>query len=211
MNYWTDIHHTAFTLAGYPMSYVELVGTVAGLLSVWYASKARIATWPLGIVNEICLFFLFYQVHLYADMLLQVFFFVTTLYGWFNWRKIPGPQSIRRISRERLLLFVGILCVATLATGFLMAHLHTLLPALFPEKAAYPYPDSLVMAGSIIATFLLAAKRLENWFFWILTDVCCVVLYAVKGVYVLCGEFVIFLCIAIFGYFSWRSQLKCSV
>ena len=71
-----DIASAAFTVIGYPISYVELIGTLFGLISVYFASRANILTWSTGIVNEVFLFILFFQVHLYADMFLQVYFFV---------------------------------------------------------------------------------------------------------------------------------------
>lgn len=80
-----NINNICLTPFGYPLSYVELVGILTGLLSVWLAAKSHILTWPIGLVNVAAFFFLFYQVCLYSDMLLQVFFFVTTCYGWYYW------------------------------------------------------------------------------------------------------------------------------
>ena len=70
-----DINTIAFEVIGYPVSYVELIGTLFGLISVYFASRANILTWPTGIINEFFLFILFFQVQLYADMFLQVYFF----------------------------------------------------------------------------------------------------------------------------------------
>ena len=76
-----SIEQIAVDFPGYPVSYVELIGTIFGLISVYLASRANIFTWSTGIVNEFFLFLLFFQVQLYPDMLLQLFFFATTLYG----------------------------------------------------------------------------------------------------------------------------------
>lgn len=70
-----DIENIAFQILNYPISYVEFIGALFGLVSVYLAAKANILTWGTGIVNELFLFILFFQVQLYADMLLQVFFF----------------------------------------------------------------------------------------------------------------------------------------
>ena len=80
-----DIHNSLVDVWGYSLSYVECIGTVFGLISVYFATRANILTWGTGIVNEVCLFVLFFQVQLYADMFLQVYFFGVTLYGWKQW------------------------------------------------------------------------------------------------------------------------------
>ena len=82
-----DINNIAFEITGYQVSYLEMIGTSFGLLSVYFASRANILTWTTGIINELFLFILFFQVQLYADMFLQVYFFVVTLYGWYNWKQ----------------------------------------------------------------------------------------------------------------------------
>ena len=73
-----DINNIAYEIIGYQISYVELIGTLFGLISVYLATKTNILTWATGIINELFLFILFFQVQLYADMFLQVFFFVVT-------------------------------------------------------------------------------------------------------------------------------------
>src|SRR5690606_2689247 len=92
-----DIENIAFEILKYPISYVELIGTLFGLISVYFATKANILTWATGIINELFLFILFFQVQLYADMFLQVYFFVITLYGWYNWKQKPKQNSINSI------------------------------------------------------------------------------------------------------------------
>ena len=78
-----DIENIVLQFLGYPVSYVELIGTLFGLASVYFASRANILTWGTGIVNEVFLFLLFFQIQLYADMFLQIYFFVVTLFGWY--------------------------------------------------------------------------------------------------------------------------------
>lgn len=84
MNFF-DTKNIAFQILDYPLSYVELIGTLFGFLSVYLATRANILTWATGIINELFLFILFFQVQLYADMFLQIYFFIITLYGWYKW------------------------------------------------------------------------------------------------------------------------------
>ena len=72
--YFFDIKNIFFELVGYQMSYLEFFGTIAGAIAVWLSARANIWSWPIGIINVVLFFFLFYQVQLYPDMLLQVFF-----------------------------------------------------------------------------------------------------------------------------------------
>lgn len=203
-----EIENFAFQFLGYPISYVELIGTLFGLASVYFASRANILTWGTGIVNEVFLFILFFQVQLYADMFLQIYFFVVTLYGWYKWNTKTSENKISETSfRNKIFLAVTIL-IGTLISGFLFSNIHLYLPAYFKIQAAYPFTDSFVMVSSIVATILLAKKKIENWYLWIAVDLVCVVLYFKKGVYFLSLEYFIFLGLASYGLYHWRKQLS---
>ena len=202
-----DIENTAFSIIGYPISYVELIGTVFGLISVYYASKANILTWSTGIVNEVFLFILFFQVHLYADMFLQVYFFIVTIYGWYNWNTSTVENKIAVISTKARWLITIIIIAGSLLTGLLIKNIHLYLPNYFKVAAAYPFTDSFVMVLSIVATALLAKKRIENWHLWILVDAICIILYFKKGVYFLSLEYLIFFGLASYGLYQWKKQL----
>jgi len=202
-----DIASTAFTVIGYPISYVELIGTLFGLISVYFASRANILTWSTGIVNEAFLFILFFQVHLYADMFLQVYFFIVTIYGWYNWKTKPVSNSITAMNINWRWLIAIIIVMGSLLSGLLIKNIHLFLPGYFKVAAAYPFTDSLVMVLSIIATVFLARKKIENWYLWILVDAICVILYIKKAVYFLSLEYLIFLGLASYGLYQWKKQL----
>lgn len=202
-----DIASAAFTVIGYPISYVELIGTLFGLISVYFASRANILTWSTGIVNEVFLFILFFQVHLYADMFLQVYFFIVTIYGWYNWKTKSIRHSITAMNGKWRQLIAIIIVVGSVLSGLLIKNVHLVLPGYFKVAAAYPFTDSLVMVLSIIATILLARKKIENWYLWILVDAICVVLYIKKAVYFLSLEYLIFLGLASYGLYQWKKQL----
>lgn len=207
MNFF-EIKNVAFQIWDYPISYVELIGTLFGLISVYFASRANILTWGTGIVNEVFLFILFFQVQLYADMFLQIYFFIVSLYGWYNWNSKTAESKISETSfRNKIFLTVTIL-FGTLISGFLFTNIHLYLPTYFKIQAAYPFTDSFVMVSSIIATILLAKKKIENWYLWIAIDLVCVVLYFKKGVYFLSLEYFIFLGLASYGLYHWKKQLS---
>ncbi len=202
-----SVENIAFTVFNYPLSFVELLATFFGLVSVFLASRSNLLTWPTGILNECSLFILFFQVQLYADMFLQVFFLVVTLYGWYYWNKHDAQKDTVVVSRKALLKLLVLLVFSTLFMGSIVAQLHNFLPMLFQKQAASPYIDSFVTTASVIATFLLAKKILQTWIFWIIVDVVSIGLFFSRGIYFLALEYVIFLIIAFYGYFYWRKKL----
>lgn len=203
-----DINNIAFSVLGYSVSYVELIGTLFGLISVYYASRANILTWPTGIVNEFFLFLLFFQVQLYADMFLQVYFFIVTVYGWYNWKTNTIEKKITALTSRSRLLIAALVIAGTIVFGYLFRNIHILLPAYFATPASYPFADSLIMVLSIIATILLAKKKIENWVLWITADVICVALYFKKQINFLALEYLVFLGLASYGLYHWNQQLK---
>ena len=134
-----QIDNIACRILGYPISYIELIGTLAGLVSVYYASKADILTWPTGIVNEIALFILFYQVQLYADMFLQVYFFIVTLIGWRTWKSNAANVPVTVLTSAGIKRLIGLVVIGTIGAGIFMSHIHHLLPAYFHLPASYPF------------------------------------------------------------------------
>lgn len=181
-------------------STLEIVATTTGLLGVWLTAREKIWAWPIGLVNVACFFYMFYEVKLYADMTLQVFFFILSIYGWIVWvtkRNGAKVRPTRRISPR----FAGILLVALFAgTGIWGYVLATY------TDASIPYPDAFIAMLSLIAQMLLSYKILENWYCWIVVDVLSVGMYLYKGLNMLALLYVIFLCIAISGLITWKKQ-----
>lgn len=202
-----SVENIAFTVFNYPLSFVELLATLFGIISVFLASRSSVLTWPTGIVNECGLFLIFFQVQLYADMFLQVFFLFVTLYGWYHWSRPEVRKNIIVIGQKTLLKLLVLLTFSTICVGYCVARLHNFLPSIFQKEAAFPYIDSLVTTASIIATFLLAKKVLQTWIFWIIVDVVSIGLFFSRGIYFIALEYVIFLVMAFYGYFHWRNKL----
>jgi nicotinamide mononucleotide transporter len=213
--FFFDHNSIFFSMLGYPMSYLEFFGTLAGGLAVWLSARGNIWSWSIGIINVVLFFFLFYQIQLYPDMFLQVFFFITNLLGWWRWAHPAKGEEDRkrqlRISRmdtNRLMLFGLLTIIGTLGFGAFASNLHELSTALFPVPSAYPYLDSFVMVMSITATYLMVEKKVECWAAWILADVVATSLYFAKGILVVGIEYFIFCLIAAYGLWSWHRQSK---
>ena len=97
MSGFLSINNIAFVIFGYPMSYVELVGTILYLWSVWLISRRQILTWPVGIVSVILYMLLFYQIRLYSDFLEQIYYLGASVYGWIVWNKSVDDGQIKML------------------------------------------------------------------------------------------------------------------
>lgn len=205
-----DVSKIFFTVLDYPVSYVEFVGTTTGLASVLLAAKANIWTWATGLINVACFFIIFYQVQLYSDMFLQVYFFAASIWGWIIWnRQNNAPEHpIQILSRKQKIVGVLLVVSSTVLLGLLIKNIHLILPEVFAKPASYPFLDTFVAVLSVVATVFLARRILENWVLWILVDVLSVGLYAAKGVRLIAIEYFIFLCIASFGFYNWQRLRK---
>src|SRR6476661_9577159 len=174
-----DVKETFFTVFEHPVSYVEFIGTVLGLISVFLAARANIFTWPTGIANAIFFLVIFYQIHLYSDMFLQMYFCGMGVYGWFSWKnKAEHHHSEIQTLTNRTRLLVGIfIAFVVVAIGTLISQIHLLLPQVFDHPASFPYIDTFIAISSIIATILLARRIFETWVLWILVDITSIALY----------------------------------
>jgi len=210
MTSFFEIENIAFEVWSYQVSWTEFLGVTFGLLAVWFASRANIWTWATGIGNIFFMTILFYKVQLYADMFLQIYYLAVTLYGWYHWNRktVDNESSIKILNAKNRLISLGIIAVGTVIFGFFFSNIHSWMPTLFPQKAAFPYADSFIMTGSIVAQFLLARKRLENWHLWIAIDVFATFIYYKKGVLFLSAEYLIFLGLAVYGLLNWRREMQ---
>ncbi len=182
--------------------------TIFGYLTVYYAIKAKILTWPSGMLSEIMLFALFFQIQLYSDMFLQVFYFFVSIYGWYFWRKkANGPIRIRAMSTKKRLITALIYGGGTIILGLIMSNIHIWFPTVFTKPASFAYADAFTTVGGIIGTFLMARRLIENWIVWALLDVVSTLLYFSKDVYFLSLQYFVFCIMAVWGFYNWY-QLK---
>jgi len=205
-----DVQEVFFTVLDHPVSYVEFMGTVLGLISVFLAARANIFTWPTGIANAIFFLVIFYQIHLYSDMFLQMYFCAMGVYGWYTWKYRAEHQqsAIRTLTNTNRLKLAALIAGAVLIIGTLISQLHVLLPQIFEKPASFPYIDTFVAVCSVLAVILLARRIFETWVLWILVDVTSIWLYFVKGVKLIAFEYVIFLSLAVLGILSWYRLWK---
>lgn len=183
------------------MSTYEIIGVVFGLLSVYLTVREHIWCWPTGIVSVIAYGLLFYEIKLYADMLLQIFFLVTSFQGWYLWLhggKDRSELSITRLSRNQIIALGVGLVICAAAIGY-MFDTYT--------DAHIPFWDAAASSMSVLAQILLMRKKFENWHLWIAVDLLSIGIYVYKEVYLTAGLYVVFLVLAIGGLLAWRRMV----
>lgn len=210
LNY-LSVNNIAFVILGYPMSYVELIGTILYLWSVWLISKRQVLTWPVGIISVLLYLALFYQIRLYSDAVEQLYYLGASIYGWVVWNKSTKDDGqvndVIYSSRQAIILWIIITGILSILIGILMGRIHILLPLLFPEAASFPFLDALTTIMSFTAMWLMARKRIESWIYWIIVDVIGIWLYFVKDVKFISLLYILLLGMAVNGLRSWH-QVK---
>ncbi|HEX2609748.1 MAG TPA: nicotinamide riboside transporter PnuC [Gemmatimonadales bacterium] len=202
-----SVETVAFTVLGYPMSYIELFGTILYLASVWLIARRHMLTWPVGILSVLLYMALFYQIRLYSDALEQIYYLGASVYGWWYWSKTQTEkhvvEDVRFSASSPILLTLCLTAVLGALAGAAMSRAHLALPSLFPEPASYPYVDALTTVMSFTAMGLMTRKRIESWLYWIVVDVLGIWLYSVKGVKLIALLYLILLGLAFKGLASW--------
>jgi nicotinamide mononucleotide transporter len=210
-----DINNIFLTVLGYPLSYLEFFATLTGLIAVWLSAKANLWSWPLGIVNVTLFFFLVYQVQLYPDMFLQIFFFITNIIGWWRWANPKAGEEDQKnelkvswMATRMIVILSLITVVLAVMAGSLASNLHDWFPVLFNKPSAFPYFDSFVMVTAILSTYLMVQKKVENWITWIVANVVAAILYFSKGILFVGMEYSVFCLINVFGFLRWRKEFR---
>lgn len=180
------------------MSPLELFAATLGVIAVWLTVKQNPWCWPIGLAMVLLYSWIFFEVKLYSDMLLQGVFAVLQLYGWWLWTRGDGQRPGREVSRlsvPGLLLSLAIGAAGSLALGYLMATY---------TDAAVPWLDAALTAFSLVAQVWMAQKRLECWPLWLALDVIFVGLFVHKGLYPTAVLYGLFCLLALHGWLSWR-------
>ncbi|WP_241645494.1 nicotinamide riboside transporter PnuC [Rosenbergiella metrosideri] len=221
----TLLVHIPLGKQGYDLSWIEAVGTLCGLLCIWLASKEKIINYPFGIVNVLLFAVIFYQIQLYSSLLLQIFFLLANVYGWYAWTRQTSSQQvelqIRWLGTRARTVWGAVSLISILVmTRFidaifgLFARLTVMLlnqlgltaqlPVLQPD--AYPFWDACMTILSVVAMIFMTRKWVENWILWVVINIISVVIFTLQGVYAMSIEYMILTFIAINGVRLWSRK-----
>jgi len=181
----------------------EISANALNTISVLLAGRNSSYTWITGIVGCLLFVYVYFGAKLYADVTLQIFFIVTSIVGWRNWlHSSTGTQlPIQRSSSSLIIAVVLMGASVTLGYGWLL-HRFT--------DAFAPFLDSIILAFSVIAQFLLMGRRIETWYCWLLVNSIAVPLYCRRGLFLTALLYAAFWINAIVSLFHWRKLMKMS-
>lgn len=208
---------------------LEVVGAVFGIASVFFAKKENIWVYPTGIISTATYVFLLSHWALYGDLIINIYYTLMSIYGWYMWAKISDNTNahipISRTNFADKLKAIGIF-IFTSVFVIVVYRYYEVMPKLgFSEtiqlawgkltagnlqnfREATPYIDTFTTGIFFAAMWLMAHKKIENWTLWIIGDVVSIPLYLVKGYGFTTIQYLVFLVIAIMAYFSWRKSIE---
>lgn len=183
------------------MSWSEILGFVAGALSVWLYARQNVWAWPTGIANSAFWLVLFWGERLYLDASLQVVYLVLGAAGWYWWLRGGTGRAELAVSRTRRAEAVALAVVGVAATVLLWW-------LMVRVDDAAPLPDAVTTVVSLIAQYMLTRKLLGSWYLWIAVDVAYVALYAYKELYLTAALQPLFIVMCVIGLRGWRASLQ---
>ena len=178
--------------------YLEILGTIVGLVYLYLEYKADIWLWLASIIMPAIYLVVFYDAGLYADTAINIYYLVVAIYGWFSWKYGSSKSKelpISNISPRQIVAMVGIYAVMQVAISLALLHF---------TDSDVPWFNGLTSALSIVGMWMLARKWIEQWIVWIVVDILSAGLYCHKGLYLTAILYAAYAIIAIFGYRKWQ-------
>lgn len=183
---------------------IEVLGAILGILYIRFSIRQNIFTWPTGILTSSLYIVVFFNSALYAAMGLQFYYVVISIYGWYYWlngKKDDNKSQIpvRTVNKS---LWIKI-AIVSIILFFLLRYI-----LINFSDSDVPNLDSLTTSLSIVATWMLAKKYIENWLIWIFVDIISIGLYIYKSLWPTVILFIVYTVLAYFGYIEWKKDLK---
>ncbi len=214
-----DAHYAFGPNDTYPLHYLELVGVLIGVVSAWYGMKRRVWAWPVGIVANVLLFFVYvgaafgadHRVPLFGQSGRQVFLFLTSVYGWWMWSRArrgkaaEAPAIVPRWATMRERLGAGGLwVVGTIAAHALFQWILDSNPNPYWHPAWwYSWCDAWIFIGSMVATYAMARGWNEFWLSWILVDLVGVPMGFATGYVPTAVMYIFYGLFVLYGFSQW--------
>ena len=188
---------------------LELIAVLFSVLYVLLAAKVNLWCWPAAFISTALYSYIFYDVTLFMDSLLNIYYLVMAIYGWYCWRTPANKLGLKNTSQitttdiiqwpliQHITFGIG-LTALSLLIGYFMAHY---------TRASFPFWDSATTVFAVFATYLVTQRVLENWLYWIVIDFVSIYLYIAKHLFATAVLFCFYVLIAAYGYFNWRKTV----
>lgn len=180
---------------------LELAAVVLAIIYLILAVRQQIACWYAAFVSTAIFLYVFWQVNLYMESGLQIYYLVMAVYGWWQWQQGKSEGAMLSITRRRLVWHLGaisLILIATAISGYLLSD----------TSQRLAYVDSFTTWGAIVTTFMVARKILENWIYWLVVDSVSIYLYLDRELYFTALLFVAYIVIIFFGWFAWLKDYR---
>lgn len=188
----------------FPGNYIELLGAILGIAYIFFSIRQSILTWPVGLLTSVLYVWVFFVSKLYADMGLQVYYVVISIYGWYEWLRGNQSNHSEPIQVSRLSVKLGI--ILSMVSLFLFLLIWFILKNY--TDSPVPIADAFATALSIVATWMLARKILEHWLVWIFVDAFSIGLFWYKDLLPTVILFVVYTVMAYVGYREWKREFN---
>ena len=182
------------------MSPLEIAGVVVSFLGIWLTARRHMLCWPISFLACALYFRLFLDVKLYADMVLQLLFGASIVYGWVAWRRGQddnGAVVVVPLSPRHAALGLAAGAIGGLLIGWFTSHY---------TDAALPWIDASLTSFSLVAQWWTARRHRANWLLWIVVDVVYVGMFVFKGLWLTAGLYAAFVALAVMGYLRWAPR-----
>lgn len=183
---------------------LEITAVFFGFLSVWYSKQNKIWVFPTGMISTAIFVYLLLKWELLGDMMINAYYFIMSVYGWYLWSRTKNNEPIVKISKMTLFevkMSISIF-LSTLIVVFVIYKI-------FNKWTSWiAYADTFTTAVFFVGMWLMAKRKIENWLFWILGNIISVPLYLYKGFAFTSFQYIGFTFIAIFGYFAWKKNFN---
>jgi nicotinamide mononucleotide transporter len=180
----------------------EVIAVLAAIAYLAFAIRQQIVCWIFAAISTAIYIWLFIEAKLYMESMLNLFYLVMAGYGWYVWSSGRDEGHDRPVviwPRNTHLTAIAVLVIFSAASGYLLSK---------NSDAAFPYIDSLTTWFAIWATFLVARKVLENWWYWLLIDIASIFIYWTRDLELTALLFVIYVIMIPFGLMSWTKSMR---
>ena len=190
----------AFTEA-HALSQFELLAVVLAIAYILLVTRESLWCWPAAFISTAIYTWLFWEVALLMESVLNVYYMFMAVYGFWLWRADDQKAEKKIVSwpKETHLSVIGLTSLLSLVVGYCMANF---------TSADFPWLDAATTCFAVVTTWLVAQKILENWLYWIVINTASIYLYINKGFMLTSLLFIAYIGIAIAGYFAWRKSYQ---
>lgn len=185
---------------------IELTGIVLSMIYLWLEIKAKMLMWLFGIVSSALMGWVFFKSGFYADMGLMGYYLIISIYGWIHWKTQNSDQKmpITHIKKAQTITSVVILSISYIVLLQILLHM----PAVIGLKdSTYPYIDAFTVSASVVATWLLSQKVMEQWHIWIIVNIISTIMFALKGLHYTTILYVVYTIGSVLGLMNWSKDL----